>query len=126
MRCDKGSGDGEVRLGCSEDPVVMTTPSVYSKGGREATLIGPQPRAGIKRGPVSAVKRLLARFGDGYPSGEDDRVWLAWISNNDEMGGEVTFSLRGALVLPQCSAYITAKIRLSISITRRSPPNLGL
>ena len=95
MRCDKGSGDGEMRLECSEDPVVMTTPSVYSKGGREAILIGPQPRAGIKRGPVSAVKRLLARFGDGYPSGEDDRVWLAWISNNDEMGGEVTFSLRG-------------------------------
>jgi len=99
MRFDKGSGDGEVRLGCSEDPVVMTTPSVYSKGGREATLIGPQPRAGIKRGPVSAVKRLLARFGDGYPSGEDDRVWLAWISNNDEMGGEVTFSLRGGASL---------------------------
>ncbi len=40
----------------------------------EATLIGPQPRAGIKRGAVSAVKRLLARFGDDYPSGEDDRV----------------------------------------------------
>lgn len=74
---------------------MMTTHSVYSKGGCEATLIGPQPRAGIERGAVSAVKRLLARFGDDYPSGEDDRVWLAWISNSDEMGGEVTFSSRG-------------------------------
>ncbi len=101
----------------------MTTPSVYSKGGREATLIGPQPRAGIKRGPVSAVKRLLARFGDGYPSGDDDRVWLAWISNNDEMEGEVTFSLRGwELVLPQCSAYITAKIRLNITLALPEDP----
>lgn len=56
----------------------MTTPSVYSEGGCETTLIGLQPRAIIKRGAVSAVKRRLARFGDAIRLGRMARVWLAW------------------------------------------------